>query len=93
MVPQRKLEKAHESRELLQQRLIKMLRNPQYQQDHQQYFFKILIGYLHNIHFPDNIYIDLKNIKKDFQGHFYIKLCKKKFHLPTHIKTLLFTVL
>ena len=83
MIPQAKLEKAHESQELLQQRLIKILRNPQYQREHQQYFFKILIGYLHNIHVPDNVYIDLRNVKKDAQSDSYIRLCREVFYLPS----------
>ena len=72
MIPQGKLEKAHESQELFQQRLIKILRNSQYQREHQQYFFKTLIGYLHNIHVPGNVYIDLRNVKKDAHGDSYI---------------------
>lgn len=83
MIPQAKLEKAHESQELLQQRLIKILRNPQYQQEHQQYFLKTLIGYLHNIHVPDNVYIDLRNVKKDAQGDIYIRICREVFYLPS----------
>lgn len=82
MIPQAKLEKAHESQELLQQRLIKILRNPQYQQEYQQYFLKIMIGYLHNIHIPNNVYIDLKNVKKGTQSYRYIKLCREVFYLP-----------
>ena len=82
IIPRAKLEKAHESQELLQQRLVKTLRNPQYQREHQQYFFKLLIGYLHNIHVPDNVYIDLKNIKKDTQNDNYIRLCREVFYLP-----------
>ena len=82
MIPQAKLEKAHESQELLQQRLVKILRHPQHQKEHQQYFFKILIGYLHNIHVPDNVYIDLKNIKKDAKGDSYLRLCREVFYLP-----------
>jgi hypothetical protein len=83
MIPQAKLEKAHESQELLQQRLVKISRNPKYQQEHQQYFYKIFIGYLHNIHVPNNVYIDLINIKKNAQGDSYIRLCREVLYLPT----------
>ena len=83
MIPQTKLENTHESQELLQQRLIKILRNPQYQREHQQYFFKTLIGYLHNIHIPDNVHIDLRNVKKDAQDDSYIRLCREAFYLPS----------
>lgn len=82
IIPQPKLEKAHESQELLQQRLIKILRNPQYQGEHRQYFLKTLIGYLHNIHVPDNVYIDLNDTKKDPQGSYYIRMCREVFYLP-----------
>lgn len=81
IIPQAKLEKAHESQELLQQRLIKILRTPQYKEEHPQYFFKTLIGYLHNIHIPNNIYIDLNNVKKDTQGDTYIRICREVFYL------------
>lgn len=31
----------------------------------------MLLGYLHNIHIPDNVYIDLKNIKKSPRTFLY----------------------
>jgi len=83
-IPHAKLKKAHESQELLQQRLIKILRNPQYQRGHQQYFLKTIIGYLHNIHVPDNAFITVKNIKKDKRGGNYIKLCGNIFFFPDY---------
>ena len=51
--------------------------------------------YLHNIHIPDNVYIDLKNVKKDTQGDSYIRLCimspektpkSKEFFIPKTVK-------
>jgi len=54
----------------------------------QQYFLKTLIGYLHNIHVPDNIYIDLGNIKQHIHGDSYIRLCKEVFYLPNLLKSI-----
>jgi len=83
MIPQAKLEKAHESQELLQQRIIKIWMNFQYQQENQQYFFKTLMGYLHNVHIPNNVFIDLQNVKKDAYGDRYIRFCREVFYLPS----------
>jgi len=81
-IPYAKLEKAHESRELLLQRIIKILQDSSCHQEYNQYFLKTFIGYLHNIYIPDYVYIDSGNIKKNLQANNYLRLCGETFYLP-----------
>jgi len=71
----------------LKQKLITLLKNPQYEQKNQQ-LLRIALGYIHHIDLPDNAFIHHKDIKKDKDETCYLRLHGKKFYLPievTHI--------
>ncbi len=81
-IPEARLERAHESREILRQRLIKLLRKPELIERDEQYFLRMMIGYLHNIHVPVYAYIDTNELKRGSNKRHYIRLCREDFYLP-----------
>ena len=57
------------SNEILKQRVLDMMSLIKIPENKIQYFIKILIGYLHNIEVPNNIFIDFNYIKNDKYGN------------------------
>jgi len=73
------------SNEQLKQRLINILRDRGKRINNQKYFFDTAIGYLHGIDMPKNVFINIKDIKLDSSGDWYIRMGGRKFYLPEDI--------
>ena len=69
------------SNEILKQRVLDMMSLTRIPENKIQYFIKILIGYLHNIEVPNNIFIDFNYIKNDKYGNNYILLNRHKLFI------------
>ncbi len=69
------------SNEILKQRVLDMMSLIKIPENKIQYFIKILIGYLHNIEVPNNIFIDFNYIKNDKYGNNYILLNRHKLFI------------
>ena len=78
-----------ESQGIMKQRLIKFLRNQEEISIHKNYFLKVLFGCFHRIYIPDNIFIDIKTIKKKNKQDYYIRLCREDFYMPKYIVNIL----
>ena len=81
-VPKAKLKRPNESKEVLRQRLVRMLRHPETIERNRQYFLRMLISYLHRIYVPVYAYIDLGEVKSNAANKRYIRLCGEDFYVP-----------
>ena len=68
------------SKEILKKRFLDILELPSIHKSKEQYFYKMAIGYLHNIEIPKNVYINKNEIKKDRNGD-YLILNKHKIYI------------
>ena len=75
------------SREQLKLRLIDLLRTDNIPQNKRNYFFRTAIGFLHGINIPDNIFIDINNIKMNSNREYYIRMHGSVFYLPAILYT------
>lgn len=80
-----KLDRAHETSEVLQQRLIAFIQDPYKRAEKPQYYLKTLIGFFHNIQIPSSVYIDIASLGKKSEQGFNIQLCKHSFYLPIRV--------
>ena len=71
------------SRTILKQRLLDLMRLPNIPKNKEQLYYKTLIGYLHNIEIPLNIFIDKNEFKKDKNNNKYLLLNKQKIFIET----------
>ena len=69
------------SRAILKQRLLDLMRLPNIPKNKEQLYYKTLIGYLHNIEIPLNIFIDKNEFKKDKNNNTYILLNKQNIYI------------
>ena len=71
------------SRAILKQRLLDLMRLPNIPKNKEQLYYKTLIGYLHNIEVPINIFIDKNEFKKNKNNNKYLLLNKQKIFIET----------
>ncbi|MCT7511731.1 hypothetical protein [Aliarcobacter cryaerophilus] len=69
------------SRAILKQRLLDLMRLPNIPKNKEQLYYKTLIGYLHNIEIPLNIFINKNDLKKDKNNNTYILLNKQNIYI------------
>ena len=81
------LQSPNTSKAQLKQRMIDILRSDK--DIKQRYLFKTVMGYLHGVDIPEHITIDLKDIKKDANKDYYIRIAGDTFYLPEQIVHLL----
>lgn len=72
------------SHEILKNRVISILQNPNDKHLTQKYIIDSLIGYFHWIGIPSNVYSSFKNIKL-IDNEYYFTTHKYKFYLPSKI--------
>jgi len=77
------------SKKQLRQKYINLLRNPQSETKYNQKLLHITLGYFHNLGIPSNAFISYKDIKKEQDGTYYIRLISKKFYLPVEAGNIL----
>lgn len=85
-----KLQRPKRSHQILKKRLVRILQNPDDPYLKESEFFRVLIGYLHWIDVPQNVYLDKSLIEQDKNKIFFIFSSSKKFYIPTKIKSLIF---
>lgn len=69
----------------LKNKLIGMLRGSIMLENNPNTLLRVALGHLHHIDLPNNAFIDSRDIKKDINGNYYIRLSGNKFHLPIEI--------
>ena len=84
-IKQASLSRPRVSHQILQRRLSKIIRNPPNKSLKIQNFYKVVLGYLHWIFIPNNVYLSCNNIKKNSKQDFYIQMCAQKFYLPKEL--------
>ncbi|RLA82783.1 MAG: hypothetical protein DRG78_06200 [Epsilonproteobacteria bacterium] len=85
-IPLIKLQRPKRSHEILKSRLIKLLQNNNSKLIKESQYFRIVIGYLHWIDIPTNIYINISNIKfNKVKNNYYINLNSYKFYIPIEL--------
>ncbi|MDD2653249.1 MAG: hypothetical protein PHX44_09395 [Sulfurimonas sp.] len=77
------------SRKQLKQKFIELLQNPQDDLKYQQKLLRFSLGYLYHIDIPNNAFINQKDIQKDKNDAYCLRLVGKKFYLPNEITRLM----
>jgi len=73
------------SKEQLKQRLINLLRFDRRLKNNSKNLLKIAIGYLHGVDVPDNVFIDIKDIKIDSHKNYFIHMAGYNFYIPLEV--------
>ncbi len=73
------------SHQILKGRLIKIMQNPHDKHFKEAYIFRTIIGYLHWVNVPQNVFISFDNIHKSKNEKYYVTLCGKSFYIPLKI--------
>jgi hypothetical protein len=84
------LHRPHRSRQILKKRLIKILQNLDDPYLKESDFFRAAIGYLHWINIPQNVYLNRRNLKKDYNDNYFVLACSNKFYIPKSFANILF---
>lgn len=84
-IPKASLSRPKISRQILKNRFIKIMQNPNDRYLKLQFFFKVIIGYFHWVNVPNNVYISIEHFKKDKNRKFYLQLCSQKFYIPADV--------
>ncbi|WP_373031435.1 hypothetical protein [Sulfurovum sp.] len=79
-----------ESHMRLKQQLIDKLREERREFTNVSKFFKISIECLHGVGMPNNVFIDLEEMKTSKDGTQYVRLAGKKFYLPKEISDVVY---
>jgi len=85
IIPKATFQRPRVSHQILKGRLIKILQNPHDKHFKEPYIFRTIIGYLHWIHIPQNVFISLDNIQKRKDKNYYLSLGGKPFYFPNQI--------
>ena len=64
------------------------MRLPSITKSKEQLYYRTLIGYLHNIEIPLNIFINKNDFKKDKNNNTYILLAKQNIYIVVSLKNL-----
>ena len=81
-IPKAILKSPKVSHQILKGRLIKIMQNPHDKHFKEPYIFRAIIGYLHWVYIPQNVFISLENVHKCKDGKYYLSLCGQSFYLP-----------
>ena len=76
-----KFKKVITSKVILKQRLLDLMRLPSIPKSKEQLYYRTLIGYLHNIEVPINIFINKNDLKKDKNNNTYMLLNKQNIYI------------
>ncbi|MGJ0495030.1 hypothetical protein [Aliarcobacter cryaerophilus] len=76
-----KFKKTSTSKTILKQRLLDLMRLPKIPQNKEQLYYRTLIGYLHDIEVPTNLFISINNIKNNEHNNKYILINKYQIYI------------
>jgi len=79
------LQRPKRSHEILKKRLIRILQNPGDPFLKESDFFRVVIGYLHWIDIPQNVYINKSHVKLDKNNEHFIILSSRKIYIPNKL--------
>lgn len=80
------LSSPRQGRMQLKQLLIDLLRSPIQSDERYNRLIRTALVYLHGIDIPENICLNLEDIKQTKNGNYFMRLAGRKFYLPKEIK-------
>jgi len=84
-IPRAVLKRPKVSHQILKGRLIKVMQDPHDKHFKEGYIFRAIIGYLHWVYVPQNVFISLKNVHKYKNGQYHLSLCGQSFYIPDKV--------